>query len=399
MASQPQWPLKFEEVTRSSMIFSRLNGSYPTILTFNKLWWINNIFWPSYSFFCFYISFYSVIYYDFKYKNYADAIRNGTMSIVSLTVAFKHLLLLRHRVSIKDIIENIDRDYEAAKDFTEAEKNTVLRYARLGTNICKFWVVMSIVTGLLFPVKSIALMGYYYFKGEFKLIPVMDLSYPFINDYKNNPVMFCILFLSCVCFAMYAATSYIAFDPLVPAIVAHMCGQLELISNRMLRLFSNAKSVDEIDENLKQINIKLMEIYRIINTVQKNFAILYEFVMKTTTFLMSFSAFQIVEGLKHNGISVEFVSFFFGSILHFYSPCYFSNLLMDKSEELRQAIYSCGWELQPDIRIRKTILLMLTKTTKSVVIRTVFVPICLDTFAEMARQAYGIYNLMNAAWG
>nr|XP_034826815.1 LOW QUALITY PROTEIN: uncharacterized protein LOC117984297 [Maniola hyperantus] len=381
------------------MISSRLNGSCPTILTYNKLWWIKNIVWPTYSFFCFYISFYTVIYCDFKYKKYADAIRNGTMSIVGLTVALKHLLLLRHRASIREIIEIIDRDYEAAKDFINEEKDTVLRYAQLGTSICKFWFVMAILTGLLFPVRSITLMGYYYFKGEFKLVPLMDLCYPFIDDYKNIPVMFCTLFLSCFCFAVYAATSYISFDPLVPAILAHVCGQLELISNRLLEVFSNAKNVEEIEDNLKEINIKLMEIYRIINIVQKNFAILYEYVMKTTTFLLSFSAFQIVEGLKHNGISVEFVSFFFGSILHFYSPCYFSNLLMDKSEQLRQAIYSCGWELQPSIRIRKTILLMLTRTTKSVVIRTVFMPICLDTFAEMTRQAYGIYNLMNAAWG
>ncbi|XP_023942486.2 odorant receptor 2a-like [Bicyclus anynana] len=399
MAAKSQWPLKFEEVTKSSRIFSRFNGSCPNVVTFNKLWWIKNIFWPSYSIFCFYISTYTVIYFNFKNKSYADAIRNGTMSIVGLTVSLKHLLLLRHRGSIKEIIDIMERDYEAAKDFSDNEKKTVIKYAQLGTGICKFWVVVAIITSMLFPVKAIVLMAYYLFKGEFQLVPLMDLSYPFIDEYKNIPIMFCILFFSCFCFAMYAATMYIAFDPLVPVIIAHICGQMELISNRLLNIFSAAKNMEDIHQNLKEINMKLMEIYSIIETLQKNFVVLYEFVMKTTTFLISFSAFQIVEGAKHNGVSVEFVSFFFGAILHFYSPCYFSNLLMDKSEGLRQAIYSCGWEMIPNTRIRKTILLMLTRTTKSLVIRTVFVPICLDTFAEMARQAYGIYNLMNAAWG
>ncbi|CAH2239269.1 jg21898 [Pararge aegeria aegeria] len=305
------------------------------------------------------------------------------MSIVGFTVAFKHSLLLFHRKSIREIIKIIERDYEAAIGFTAEEKDTVLKHAQLGTSICKFWVIVAFITSMMFPVKSIVLMGYYLVKGEFKLVPLMDLSYPFINDYKNIPVIFGILFFSCFCFAVYAATAYIAFDPLVPVIVAHTCGQLELISNRLLKVFVNGKNMEEINENLKDINIKLVEIYRIIDTVQKNFVVLYEFMMKTTTFLISFSAFQIVEGAKHNGISVEFVSFFFGAILHFYSPCYFSNLLMDKSEQLRQAIYSCGWELQPNIRTRKCILLMLTRTTKSVVIRTVFMPICLDTFAEL----------------
>lgn len=267
MASETQWPLKFEQVAKSLVMSSRLNGSCPLIVTYDKLWWIKNIFWPLYSFICCYISLYSVIYHDFKSKKYADAIRNGVMSIVALTVAIKHLLLLRHRQSIRGIIDVIDKDYETAEHFTDEQKDTVIKYARLGTKICKFWVVCAVITGLLFPVKAIVLMGYYLLKGKFELIPLMDLSYPYIDEYKNIPVMFWILFLSCSCFALYAATAYISFDPLVPVIVAHTCGQLELLSDRMLEIFKTPKTTQEINVQLKLVNIKLMEIYRFVITM------------------------------------------------------------------------------------------------------------------------------------
>ncbi|CAG9578207.1 unnamed protein product [Danaus chrysippus] len=106
-----------------------------------------------------------------------------------------------------------------------------------------------------------------------------------------------------------------------------------------------------------------------------------------------------MQSLRDREISFEFIFFFSGACLHFYMPCYYSNLLMEKSESLRNAIYFSGWESQRDIEIRKTILLMLTRTYVPLGIKTVFYPICLDTFAEMVRQAYGIYNIMNAAWG
>ncbi|CAG4992791.1 unnamed protein product [Parnassius apollo] len=166
----------------------------------------------------------------------------------------------------------------------------------------------------------------------------------------------------------------------------------------MQKLISTERNEKEINKNLRDINKKLQAVYRFVSSVQSTFMELFEFNMKATTFLLPFSAFQIVQSLRNLELNMEFICFFSGSILHFFMPCYCSNLLMDKGNSLREEIYSCGWENQPNIKIRKTLLFMLTRCNIPLSIRTIFYPINLGTFAEMCRQAYTIFSIMNAAW-
>ncbi|KPJ19374.1 hypothetical protein RR48_11001 [Papilio machaon] len=66
--------------------------------------------------------------------------------------------------------------------------------------------------------------------------------------------------------------------------------------------------------------------------------------------------------------------------------------------KLRESIYCCGWEKHSNIKIRKTVLLMLTRCNNPPSIRSVFYPVNLETFSEACRQSYAIFNIMNAAW-
>ncbi|CAB3237081.1 unnamed protein product [Arctia plantaginis] len=85
-------------------------------------------------------------------------------------------------------------------------------------------------------------------------------------------------------------------------------------------------------------------------------------------------------------------------MLHFFIPSYYSDLLMKKSDDFREAIYSSGWQKCPDKRVRQIILFMLTRARTPMGIRTVFYDINLDTFANMCHQSYSILNVLNAAW-
>ncbi|XP_050347249.1 putative odorant receptor 65b [Nymphalis io] len=394
-----RWPLIFEDVYKISTRSMRLNCSHPFIADRNKFWLIKVVFLRVIALVCFIFLLNSIICHDVKAKKYTEAIKNGIMAIVAMTVTFKHGILVHRHRSIKDLIKLIDRDYKLAEDLSSEERNIVLYYVEKGVQICRFWLVAAGLTSLMFPIKALVLMAQHCLKDECALIPMFDFTYPkVINEYKDILSVYCATFLLCISFDLYSMSVYIGFDPLVPIFMLHTCGQLDLVSRNLSKALKEASTTQEKKENLKRINLKLVEIYRFVKNVQKIFVILYEFNMKTTTFLIPFSAFQIVESLRNKEITIEFISFFFGAILHFYVPCYYSNLLMVKSESLRQAIYACGWEMESDIQIRKTILLMLTRTSAPLVIKTVFYPICLDTFAEMARQAYGIYNIMNAAW-
>ncbi|XP_045447376.1 uncharacterized protein LOC123655661 [Melitaea cinxia] len=393
------WPIKFDDFFKISTISMRFNGSHPFVTVRNKLWLFKIYVSRILGSICFLFLVNSIISHDVKNGKFTEAVKNGTMAIVAVTVTFKHSILVHRRASIKELINFISKDYQVAEDFGNEGKEIVLKYAKKGIQICRFWLIAGGLTCFIFPIEAFVLMSYHCVKKECQLIPMFDLTYPKgIDEYKDIFIVYCATFLLCFSFALYSTSVYIGFDPLVPIFMLHTCGQLDLISTKLRKALREASNVQERKENLKRINIRLTEIYRFVKKAQNIFVILYEFNLKTTTFLIPFSGYQIVEALRHKEIPLDFTFFFIASMLHLYSPCYYSDLLMEKSESLRQAIYACGWELYPDVEIRKTILLMLTRTSTPLVIKTVFYPICLNTFAEMCRQAYAIYNIMNAAW-
>ena len=246
------------KITTISM---RLNGSHPSIV--QDIWWkvrfsiimIN-------TFFCCMFLLYSIFYHDIKTGKYGEASKNGTMVIVSITITFKYFMLLYHEESIKETINILERDYERAQNSKE-DMEIVVHYAKRGVTVCKFWLVFGFGTSAIFPIKAFFLMVYYYCKGEFILVALFDLTYPEpIEGYKNTTIMFWLLFIVTFVFDAYASSMYVGFDPLVPIFMLHTCGQLDLLSRRISKLFVEAKDSKEIEEGLKIIIAKLQDLHK-----------------------------------------------------------------------------------------------------------------------------------------
>nr|XP_021188079.2 odorant receptor 67c [Helicoverpa armigera]QPX50361.1 odorant receptor [Helicoverpa armigera] len=389
--------LKFEKLFKIATMSMRLNGSHPSIIRDTR-WFIKFSIIMINTFCCCLFLIYSICCHDIKTGKFSEASKNGTMVIVSITITLKYMVLLYHQASIREIINIMEEDYRRAQDTSKEDLDIVVRYAERGQTVCKFWLVFGFGTSAIFPIKAFILMAYYTWKDKFVLVPLFDLTYPQpIEAYKNVTVVFWILFVVTFVFDVYASSMYVGFDPMLPIFMLHTCGQLDLLNLRISKLFVEAEDRAEIEEGLKKIICKLQDLYKLVDRVKKNYSILYEYNMKATTFLLPLTMFQIVEELRVKRINVEFISFFAASILHFFMPCYYSDLLMETSEKFRQAIYSCRWEKCYDKRIRQIVLFMMTRARIPMGITTVFYVINLDTFAEMCRQSYGIFNLMNAA--
>ncbi|NP_001091786.1 olfactory receptor 30 [Bombyx mori] len=391
--------LKFEALFKPTTMSLHMNRSHPSIKR-NKIWLLQFISLMTLTAFCATGLITSLLFHDLKFGKYMEASKNGTIAMLSFTTTFKYSLLLYLQKSLNRLIAKIDMDYEIAKGLPPQEKATVLNYAKKGVIVSKFWLFTAFAITFCFPLKAFIIMGYRFFiKNEFRLEPMFDMTYPEpIESYKTSFPVYFILFVVFFLFGCYASSLFVAFDPLVPIFVLHACGQLDLLSLRITKLFSDTKNPRIIAKELKVIISKLQELYGFVNFIKVNFSILYEYNMKITTISMPLSAFQVVESLRRGEFNIEFTYFFFGCILHFVMPCYYSNLLMERSENFRFAIYSCGWENHHDKNIRQMLLFMLTRATEPLGIATVFTNNSLDTFAEMCRQSYTIFNLMNAAW-
>nr|WPO56445.1 odorant receptor [Leucinodes orbonalis] len=252
--------------------------------------------------------------------------------------------------------------------------------------------------GMTFFLNAVIAMGISYWKNEFQFVPIFDMRFPsLIEAYKNTPVIYFILFVLCLIFLSFAIMAYVGFDPLVPIFTLHICGQLDILSYRISKVFKECTEEQQINKKLKEINKKLQELYLFTFDINSIFKYWFEYNLKTATFLIPLSLFQVANDLKKKQLNLQFLSFFMSACVYFFIPCYYSNILLERSEHLRQAIYSSDWEKYPHTQARKTITFMLVRKSVPLVLTTIFYPLCLDTYAEMCRQSYTIFNLMNAA--
>lgn len=254
--------INFDKVFWISKKAMRLNRSHPAIAR-DKTWRIQFGSILILSVVCIILLLHS-IRSDIQNERFADASKNVIMTIVAVTITYKYGILLHFQESIISLMRIVNEDYELAKEFTEEEQRIVLHFAMMGDKVGKFWVISAVTTGAIFPIKAFLLMGKSYFEGEFKLVAMFELTYPWILDeYKNVPVFFVMCFLLTLFFDVYSTSMYIGFDPLVPIFMLHLCGQINILKIRLSKLFSNPSEPDElVREKLRAIVLKLKDIYR-----------------------------------------------------------------------------------------------------------------------------------------
>nr|QZH55135.1 odorant receptor 39 [Achelura yunnanensis] len=336
----------------------------------------------------------SIFNHDIKSGDFSEVCKNVSMLVICNIVSMKFYIFITERKFLIEVMNTINQDYQGASG---ADRDIVVSYINRGVSITKFWMVAATSTSFIYPIKAALAMLRGYLDGQFQLVPMFDLFYPQpINENKLNIEIYIPLFLLCLCFASYSNSMFLAFDPFVPILMLHVCGQIDILNLKISNVFSTSHDVTR--QNLKMIVVRLQELYKFIADIKKKFTIVYEMVLKTSTAGLPLSAFQIVQSMKHGELNVEFICYFCASILHFWVPCYYSNQLMDKGEELQRTIYCCKWEYSGDLAARKTVLLMLLKATKPLAINSIFYTIVLETFTQMCRDAYAIFNIMNAAW-
>ncbi|XP_013164452.1 PREDICTED: uncharacterized protein LOC106115570 [Papilio xuthus] len=382
------------------MIFAmRVNRSHPDIARDRK-WALQFICVHGIFFIMFCALVYSIIFYDIKSKDFTQACSNGAICIVFIVVTFKYCVMLYYQNLFKDMIQIMKNDYKLSTELPLEEQQIVLHFALKGKGVMKLWLIISICTACLFPVKAIVLMIYYKMIGDFKFVLLYDLTYPAgLEEHKNELGTFAFLYIAFFFYDFYSMLMYIAFAPLGPIFMLHVCGQLELVKNRVLMIYhNNSFDNEKVLNNLKDVIVHLQKIYSFVDGLKSSLKVLYEMTLKATILILPITFFLVIQSFKNGEVSLEFITIIIGAITLSGIPCYYSDLLMETGESVRLAIYSSKWEMYWDRRVRSLLLIALVRTERPVAIRSMFRPLCLDALTDVFHQSYAIFNLMNAAW-
>lgn len=264
--------MKFDDIYVTVNQALRLAGSHPACRR-DITWKMHFIFIIVFNIIGSYLLCYSIFFSEIQEGRYADASKNTVMTIVSVTTIFKYTILLIHQHSTMGLINMMNDDYELINDLSEEEKKIVLDYTAKGVKVGKIWYIVSIISTVIFPFKAILMMIYiYHNKGEFVLVHIFELTfYGPLEAKKGELFTYVMLHSLYAIFSVYAAASYTGFDPLVPIFLLHSCGQLDVVSQRILSLHSETSDEEQVQKKLKSIILKLQNIYRYCDYICRNY--------------------------------------------------------------------------------------------------------------------------------
>ncbi|KAI5646470.1 7tm odorant receptor domain-containing protein [Phthorimaea operculella] len=351
----------------------RFNRTHPNIPRDGK-WFLQFLVMHGVATFVVYLVAYSTICHDFKNNNFTQASENFIIICLYWIVTFCYFMMLWKLDSVRWLIDAAQKDFAAAKYLPAAEQEMLMGYALRGRWSCRLWLVISCCVATIFPLRSFCLMVYYSITDEFRLIPLYEVVYPeFLEKDRENLLSFVILFATMLWLCVYAASLYVALIPLGHIFMLHACGQIELLINRAGVLFPKINyNSSKAERDLKGIARGLQDVYSFVDHVQWSFQLIYELCLKSTTITMPLLVYELTKTTKHGEFNMEFFAITIGSVVLSGVPCFYSDQLMELSYNFRQTLYCSGWERHWDSRARTILLMMLVRTGRPAVIRSMF---------------------------
>uniref|UniRef100_A0A0K8TVD8 Odorant receptor n=1 Tax=Epiphyas postvittana TaxID=65032 RepID=A0A0K8TVD8_EPIPO len=330
---------------------------------------------------------------DFS-RAYSDAI----MMIVYLAVTAQNGAVLWFRDPLNTLIQKTEENFELADILPVEHQSLVVKYARRGRWVMNLWYFTNLTMYTLYVIKAAALSLHSLYAGEFRLFLFYDYTFPpALEEIKYRYEVFPLIIGLQIFYGLYALRSTVGFCSLGPIFILNACAQLELVAMKIKTIF-NEHSEREVAKKFVDIVRSLQNIYSYVRLINEVFKIMYELNLKMAALMMPVLIYHIIERVKQGEMCFEYILLACKAVLYSYLPCFYSNLLMEKGEAVRLAIYECGWEQVFDKSSRNSLIIMLTVALQPISIRTIFRTVCLDAFADLCRQSYAIFNLINTIW-
>ncbi|XP_026328580.1 odorant receptor 2a-like [Hyposmocoma kahamanoa] len=385
--------LDFDENFQQIVNALKLNGAHPYSPRDWK-WFIKFVIMQGAYEAMLFLLLYNIKEYGIKNKDLIRFCGDSTLVLMNLVITFKYATLLKHQDTFRNLIEHVKADYEHAKTLPAEEMEIVLEYNRKGQFVTKWWCRTVNWGVMVYPLQAIGFTIYSAINDDFYIADLYPAHFPNLED--RSLLRFVLVNFIMGFGMLYTCLMYNSLVPLGPVLMLHASGQLALLESRLKNLFPDQGfSAEETNKTLKDIAKELTIIYSFVEKIQEAFQALYDITLKGTAFVLPLLAYSIVQAMRNKRIPPENpVPIFIGAILFGSFPCYYSDKLLEHSDSFREGIYSCGWEKHWDRSSRVVLLVILTRTSRLMVIRTMFRVVCLDTLADVFKEAYTIFNLL-----
>ncbi|XP_070491487.1 odorant receptor 24a-like [Chironomus tepperi] len=317
-----------------------------------------------------------------------------TPFLTLIPTVLRLLILVWHRNDLKYVLDYLENAFVNAREKREIEINA--RANQVSSILLAVLIVLGFIALTFFTISPVIrdLIRISFGMGRIHDIPFKAL-FPF--DYNYSPVYECVYFLSLYS-GLVTMAAICASEGLFFGLCFHISAQFDIVSLKLQRLIEKeielTEPTDEAAIKFSSVQNdrlldKLTEIVDMHNKAIHCCNILSKALWQNI--LMHFTCSSLIICiscmmiLKSDGIErLNFMFYLCAYVQQIFNYSISGNMLINASENIKNAAYDFHW-YKCDVRVRKVILMIMTRAQQTVNIKVPFFEVSLETFASIIR--------------
>nr|AQQ73495.1 olfactory receptor 12 [Heliconius melpomene rosina] len=304
----------------------------------------------------------------------------------AILCSLKAFCMFHYEDHVSDLIDQLRDLDNKRKDESDIKK----RETNFLHAILKASNIINLMLLLTFCVSPFILIAYKYVKtSEVELFLPLLIKYPFDSyDIKYWPYVYVHQFWSVVLVIVNLSVS----DYLLFICCTYLRIQFRFLQKDIREIVTSNRKLTEPELVLLQEKIVNLvkwhqELIRLTGCLELIYAksTLYNFV--SSSVLICFTGFNVVT-IDNVAFTIIFVVFLSTSLLQIFSLCFFGDLLMESSTEVRNAVYESKW-YYTNTKAAKSLLIIQTRTDN---------PCKLTAFGFSEVNLKAFMSILSSAW-
>ncbi|KAL6266480.1 hypothetical protein P5V15_003329 [Pogonomyrmex californicus] len=223
----------------------------------------------------------------------------------------------------------------------------------------------------------------------------MPLQTHYIYDITKSP-QYELTFISQAIYIPVAMMAYVGIDNFLSLLIFHICGQLDILQNRLTHL-DKYKNYHEV---LKDSLAKHIRLLRAVDVIEDTYNITLLFLFIYFAILFAFFGFRLISLLNEGSDMsfshlVFFMSTVFNLFVHMCLYCVLGEILMNQCNAIYYAAYNNKWYTMESKAVRDLLFLM-TRGSKPIYLTAGRVsPVTMVTFCGLVKTSVGYMSVLH----
>ncbi|XP_011638856.2 putative odorant receptor 69a [Pogonomyrmex barbatus] len=223
----------------------------------------------------------------------------------------------------------------------------------------------------------------------------MPLQTYYIYDITKRP-QYELTFISQAIYVSIAMMSYTSIDNFLSLLIFHMCGQLDILKNRLIRLdkYMNYHNM------LKYLVTKHIRLLRAIDIIEDTYNMILLSLFIYFAILFAFYGFRMISLFDEESDTslvhiIYFASTVFNIFVHMCLYCVLGEMLVAQCNKIYHAAYSNQWYIM-DLKFTQDLLFLMTRGSKPIYLTVgkVF-PVTMTTFCGLIKTSVGYISVLH----